>query len=89
VSVLKVLRNSVAGVLIAVTPVSMTLASVRPNAAVPTAGSTAVVAQDPADAPYIGGAAWAAIAVIAVTLVVAIWISVGKDKDGEGTFSRG
>ncbi len=88
-SALKVLRNSVAGVLIAVTPVSTTIAAVRPNAAVPTAGSTTVVAQNDADAPYMGGVAWAAIAVVALTLIVGIWIAVGQDDDGEGTFSRG
>lgn len=88
-SVTKVLRNSMAAALIAVVPVSTTVAAVRPNAAVPTAGSTAVAAQDRVDAPYFGGAAWAALAVIALALIVAIWISVEENDDGEGAFSRG
>lgn len=83
----KVFRNSVAGALIAAMPVSTTVAAVRPNAAVPTAGSTAVTAQAGEEAGF--GVAWAALAVIALTIIVAIWIAVDDDPDGEGSLSVG
>ena len=86
-NVSKVVRNSVAGALIAAMPVSTTVAAVRPNAAVPTAGSTAVAAQSGDEAGY--GVAWAALAVIAATIIVAIWIAVDDDSDGEGAISAG
>lgn len=86
-SLAKVFRNSVAGVLIAAMPVSATVAAVRPNAAIPTAGSTAVTAQGEYEAGI--GVSWAAVAVIAITLIVAIWIAVDDDPEGEGTLSRG
>ena len=86
-NVSKVIRNSVAGVLIAAMPVSTTVAAVRPNAAVPAAGATAVVAQDGDEAGF--GVAWAALAVIALTVIVAIWIAVDDDNDGEGSISFG
>jgi hypothetical protein len=41
----RVVRNAVAAALISTIPVSTTVAAVRPNAAVPVAGSTAVAAQ--------------------------------------------
>ena len=40
-----VIRNALVGAIIAAVPVTSTIAAVRPNAAVPTAGSTAVAAQ--------------------------------------------
>ena len=83
----KVLRNSVAGALIAAMPISASVAAVRPNAAVPTAGSTAVTAQYDDDRGP--GVAWAALAVIALTVIVAIWIAVDDDSDGEGSISFG
>lgn len=86
-NVAKVIRNGVAGALIAAVPVSTTVAAVRPNAAVPTAGSTAVIAQDGDEAGY--GISWAALAVIALTIIVAIWIAVDDDDDGEGALSIG
>ena len=86
-NVSKVIRNSVAGVLIAAMPVSTTVAAVRPNAAVPTAGSTAVAAQYGEEGGF--GVAWAALAVIALTVIVAIWIAVDDDSDGEGSISFG
>ena len=86
-NVAKVVRNSVAGALIAAMPVSTTVAAVRPNAAVPTAGSTAVAAQAGEEAGF--GVAWAALAVIAATIIVAIWIAVDDDSDGEGSISAG
>ena len=86
-NVSKVIRNSVAGVLIAAMPVSTTVAAVRPNAAVPAAGSTAVVAQSDDDGAM--GVSWAALAVIALTVIVAIWIAVDDDEDGQGSISFG
>ena len=87
VNVAKVFRNSVAGALIAAMPISASVAAVRPNAAVPTAGTTAVTAQVDDDAGP--GVAWAALAVIALTVIVAIWIAVDDDSDGEGAISFG
>ena len=42
-----VIRNALLGAVLAAVPVSTTVAAVRPNAAVPTASSTAVAAQAP------------------------------------------
>lgn len=83
----KVLRNGVAGALIAAMPVSATIAAVRPSAAVPTAGATAVTAQYGDEAGM--GVAWPALAVIALTLIVAIWIAIDDDEEAEGSFSLG
>ena len=82
-----ILSKTIAAVLIAAMPVSSTLAAVRPNAAVPTAGATAVIAQDGDEAGF--GVAWAALAVIALAVVVAIWIAVDDDSDGQGSISFG
>ena len=82
----QILRNGVAAALIAVLPVSTSVAATRPNAAVPAAGSTAVAAQD----DYNGtGVAWPALAVIALTLAVALWIILDDDEEGEGDLSPG
>ena len=86
-SLSKVFRNALAGAVIAAVPVSTTVAAVRPNAAVPTAGATAVTAQGEYESGF--GVSWAAVAVIALTLIVAIWIAVDDDGDGEGSLSRG
>ena len=83
----KLIRNLVAGACIAAMPVSTTIAAVRPNAAVPTAGATAVTAQAGEEAGF--GVAWAALAVIALAIIVAIWIAVDDDSDGEGSISFG
>ena len=83
----KILRNLVAGASIVALPLSATAAVVRPNAAVPTAGATAVTAQHGEEAGF--GVAWAALAVIALAVVVAIWIAVDDDSDGEGSISFG
>lgn len=87
-NVSKVIRNGVAGALIAAIPVSTTVAAVRPNAAVPTAGATAVTAQGYDDQRG-GGVAWAALAVIAATILVALWIAIDDDEEAEGSFSIG
>lgn len=82
-----IISKGVAAALIAALPISTTNAAVRPNAAVPTAGATAVTAQDGDEAGV--GVAWAALAVIALTVIVAIWIAVDDDSDGEGAISFG
>ena len=74
----KLFRNLVAGACIMALPLSATAAAVRPNAAVPAAGATAVVAQADEEAGF--GVAWAALAVIALAVVVAIWIAVDDDS---------
>ena len=86
-SVAKIVRNGLAGTLIALVPLSAATAAVRPNAAVPTAGSTAVVAQD-ADGGF-AASAWPAWIIIGATILVGIWIAVDKDSEGEGNLSRG
>ena len=85
----RILRNAVAGVLIAAVPVSTAIAATRPSAAVPVAGSTAVAAQvyDDRDDRR-AGIAWPAVAVIAAALLVAIWIIIDDDDEGEGALSR-
>lgn len=88
-NVSKVIRNSVAGALIAAMPVSTTVAAVRPNAAVPTAGATAVTAAQYDDDAGAMGVSWAALAVIAITIAVAIYFLVDDDPDGEGSISPG
>lgn len=84
---MRTLRNGVAGALIAAVPMTAAVAATRPNAAVPVAGSTAVVAQD---GDYDGrmGIAWPAIAVIVAALIVGVWIALDDDDDGEGALSR-
>ena len=43
----RLIRNALAGAIIAAVPVTSTLAAVRPSAAVPMVSSVAVAAQDP------------------------------------------
>ena len=85
----KILRNGVAGALIASVPATASLAATRPGAAVPVAGSTAIAAaqyDDTYDARP--GIAWPAVAVIAAALIVGLWIVIDDDDDGEGALSR-
>ena len=86
--VTKFVRNGLAGAMIAVVPLSASVAATRPGAAVPMAGS-AVAAQDDYDDDGAFGIAWPALAVIALTLAVAIWIALDDDGDGRGSLSRG
>jgi hypothetical protein len=83
----KILRNGVAGALIACVPVTASLAATRPNAAVPMASSTAVAAQS--DDGYHAGISWVALAAIGLALGVALFLIIDKDKKGEGSLSQG
>jgi uncharacterized membrane protein HdeD (DUF308 family) len=84
----KILRNGVAGALIACVPVTATLAATRPNAAVPMASSAAETAAQYDDGQQ-GGISWVAIAAIGLALGVALFLILDKDNKGEGSLSRG
>ncbi len=90
--VTKFVRNGLAGAMIAVVPLSASVAATRPGATVPMAGSSAVAAQDydnDDDDDGAFGIWWPALAVIALTIAVAIWIALDDDGDGRGQLSRG
>lgn len=82
---MKAFRNGVAGSLIALVPATASFAETRPNAAVPMAGSAAVAAQYSDDDD---GSPWLAFAAIGLAVVVAAWILLSDDDDGEGALSR-
>jgi hypothetical protein len=86
VKLVRILRNGIAGALIAALPVTATMGATRPNAAVPTASSAAVTAsyQDGED----GGISWIAIAAIGVAVAVALWLILDNDDDDEGSLSE-
>ena len=81
----KVLRNGVAGALIAALPVTGSLGATRPNEAVPVAASSAAVTAQYDDDD--DGISWLALAAIGVALGVAIWLLLDDDDDGEGAIS--
>jgi len=86
VSALKIIRNGVAGILVAAMPVTSTVAAVRPNAAVPTAGSTALTAQGQSAASV----PWLPIGNVSADLTLGIYIASTKGNGhGHGTLSRG
>ena len=84
----KILRNAVAGAMIAAVPVSASFAATRPNAAVPVAVSGAATTAAVQDDGYDSGTPWLAIGAVAVAVLVAIWILV-DDDDGEGALTDG
>ncbi len=84
--VTKILRNGIAGALIAALPVTTGMAATRPSAAIPTASSAAVAAQYDDER---GGISWIALAAIAVALGVGLFIILDDDDDGEGELSPG
>jgi hypothetical protein len=84
----KILRNGLAGVLIACVPVTATLAATRPNAAVPLAASTAATAAQNDDSDR-ANISWVALGAIALALGVALFIILDKDDKGEGSLSQG
>lgn len=84
-SALKFIRNGVAGALIAAMPITSTVAAVRPNAAVPTAGSTAVTAQGQSATNI----AWLPFGIIIATLSLGLYIASTKGKGhASGALSR-
>lgn len=86
---MKILRNGVAGALIASVPLSASVAATRPGAAIPVAGSTAAAAQVyQDDRDRRGAIAWPAVAVIALAAIVALWIFLDDDDDGEIALTR-
>ena len=84
----KILRNGVAGALIACVPVTATVAATRPNAAVPMAGSAATTAAQYENDDQ-GGISWVALAAIGLAVGVAIFLLLDDDDDGEGALSPG
>lgn len=83
----KILRNGIAGAMLASVPLTATMAATRPNAAIPAASSAAVVAQSDDDDD--GGVSFLALAAIGVAAAVAIWLILDDDDDGEGALSPG
>ena len=84
-SALKFIRNGVAGALIAAMPITSTVAAVRPNAAVPAAGSTAITAQGQSAA----GVPWLPIGIVIATLTLGIYIASTKGNSrASGALSR-
>lgn len=83
----KIIRNGVAGLMIAAVPVSSSFAATRPGAAVPTAGSSAVSAQYDDNGKFID--AWPAIAIVIAAILLAIWLASKGDGGKDGNFSRG
>lgn len=81
------LARTLAAVALAVSVPATATAAVRPVAAVPTTASTAVIAQSGAETG--AAVAWPAIAIIIVTALAALWITVDDDPDGEGAVSIG
>jgi hypothetical protein len=72
--------------LIAAMPITGTVAAVRPSVAVPTAGSTAVAAQDYGRGE---GVAWLPLGIIIATVILALYIAADKPGRGRGNLSRG
>lgn len=83
----KILRNGIAGALIAALPVTAGVAATRPNAAIPAASSAAVTAQYDEDDG--DGVSLLALAAIGIAAAVAIWLLIDDDDEGEGALSPG
>ena len=88
VSIGKMIRNGAAGVIIAALPIATSNAAVRPNAAVPAAGSTAVAAQYDNGNGALAGA-WVPLGIIVATILVGIWIASKDGHHGHGNLSFG
>jgi hypothetical protein len=69
-------------------PISASVAAVRPNAAVPTAGSTAVAAQYENGGNMWAGA-WIPLGIIIATAVVAVILASEDGHNGHGNLSFG
>lgn len=86
-----VLRNALAGAIIAAIPVTSTIAAVRPNAAVPTAASTAVSAQvySDYDRDDDGIAAGWPVLLFGAAMGVLVVILMLEDDDDDRSLTRG
>ncbi len=83
-SLVKITRNAVAGLMIAAVPVTAATAAVRPGSAIPAAGSSAAVAQDgDRDGMSYG---WIALAAVAIIWAIAL---IGDRDDDDFEISRG
>jgi hypothetical protein len=88
VSIGKMIRNGAAGAIIAALPIATSNAAVRPNAAVPTAGSTAVAAQyDNGNSAWAG--AWVQLGIFVATILFGIWIVSEDNHHGHSNLSFG
>jgi hypothetical protein len=83
----KILRNALAGTLIACVPMTATIAATRPNAAVPMASAQAVTSQY--DENGAAGVPWVPLIAIGIAVAVALWIILDKNGHGHGALSRG
>jgi hypothetical protein len=84
----RIIRNGAAAAIIAALPIATSTAAVRPNAAVPTASSTAVTAQyDNGNSAWAG--AWVPLGIIVATILVGIWIVSEDNHHGHGNLSFG
>ena len=82
----KIIRNVIAGTLIAAMPVTASVAAVRPAAAIPAASAVSAVQND--DDDYARPVAWLPIGIIVATLLLAIYIASTKQSEGRGNISR-
>lgn len=81
----KIVRNAVAGILIAAMPVTATVAAVRPGAAIPAASAVSAAQNDDR---YAQPMPWLPIGIIVATIVLAIYIASTKRSEGRGNLSR-
>jgi hypothetical protein len=84
----RLIRNALAGAIIAAVPVTSTLAAVRPSAAVPMVTSVAVAAQDPVVERRSNIAAGLPVLAFAAAMAVLIIIQLTEDDD-EVSLTRG
>ena len=84
----KLIRNGAAGAIIAAMPISSSYAATRPNAAVPTAGSSAVAAQYENGNDFWAGA-WLPLGIILATIIVGVIIASKNGHHGHGNLSFG
>ena len=79
----KILRNGIAGTLIALVPVTSSYAATRPDAAVPMASSVATTATAAQDYDDDGGMNWVVLAAIGFAVAVALYIILKGDNDDD------
>ena len=85
-NLLKILRNGMAGALIAAVPVTTSIAATRPNAAVPMASSTASTAAAAQDFGGDHSYNWLAIGLgVAAIAIFALLVLDNDDDDDEAS----